>query len=80
VCGAIPNSNSSAVYGFVFDFCGIEVDRDTGVIRIDKYVNLHDAGRILNPALFDGPVHGGFAMAIGSAYTSGSSMPRTAVS
>ena len=41
-----------------FDFCGIEVDRDTGVIRIDKYVSLHDAGRILNPALFDGQVHG----------------------
>src|SRR6202035_3205678 len=59
--------NSSAVYGFVFDFCGIEVNRDTGVIRIDKYVSLHDAGRILNPALFDGQVHGGFAMAIGSA-------------
>ena len=68
---AAPNAadeiNSSAVYGFVFDFCGIEVDRDTGVIRIDKYVSLHDAGRILNPALFDGQVHGGFAMAIGSA-------------
>jgi len=64
---AADEINSSAVYGFVFDFCGIEVDRDTGVIRIDKYVSLHDAGRILNPALFDGQVHGGFAMAIGSA-------------
>ena len=59
--------NSSAVYGFVFDFCGLEVDRDTGVIHIDKYVSLHDAGRILNPALFDGQVRGGFAMAIGAA-------------
>ena len=59
--------NSSAVYGFVFDFCGIEVDRDTGVIRVDKYVSLHDAGRILNPALLDGQVRGGFAMAIGAA-------------
>jgi 2-furoyl-CoA dehydrogenase large subunit len=59
--------NSSAVYGFVFDFCGIEVDSDTGVIRIDKYVSLHDAGTILNPALFDGQVRGGFAMAVGAA-------------
>jgi 2-furoyl-CoA dehydrogenase large subunit len=64
---AADEINSSAVYGFVFDFCGIEVDRDTGVIRIDKYVSLHDAGRILNPALFDGQVRGGFAMAIGAA-------------
>jgi 2-furoyl-CoA dehydrogenase large subunit len=68
---APPNAadeiNSSAVYGFVFDFCGVEIDRDTGEIRIDKYVSLHDAGRILNPALFDGQVRGGFAMAIGAA-------------
>jgi 2-furoyl-CoA dehydrogenase large subunit len=28
---------------------------------------VHDAGRILNPALFDGQVRGGFAMAIGAA-------------
>jgi 2-furoyl-CoA dehydrogenase large subunit len=60
--------NSSAVHGFVFDFCGIEIDRDTGVIQVDRYVSLHDAGRILNPALFDGQVHGGFAMAIGAVF------------
>jgi 2-furoyl-CoA dehydrogenase large subunit len=59
--------NCGAVYGFVFDFCGVEIDRDTGTVRIDKYVSLHDAGRILNPALFDGQVRGGFAMALGAA-------------
>jgi hypothetical protein len=40
---AADEIRSSAVYGFVFDFCGIEVDRDTGVIRIEKYVSLHAA-------------------------------------
>jgi 2-furoyl-CoA dehydrogenase large subunit len=68
---APPNAadevNAAAVYGFVFDFCGIEIDRDSGAIRIDKYVTLHDAGRILNPGLFDGQVRGGFAMALGTA-------------
>src|SRR5207237_2626436 len=59
--------NSSATYGFVFDFCGVEIDRDTGEVCIDKYVSLHDAGRILNPALFDGQVRGAFAMALGAA-------------
>ncbi|HZT90000.1 MAG TPA: xanthine dehydrogenase family protein molybdopterin-binding subunit [Stellaceae bacterium] len=59
--------NSSAVYGFVFDFCGVEIDRDTGIVRIDKYVSLHDAGRILDPVLFDGQVRGAFAMAVGAA-------------
>jgi 2-furoyl-CoA dehydrogenase large subunit len=69
VLGA-PNAadevNGSAVYGFVFDFCGVEIDRDTGTVRVDKYVSLHDAGRILNPALFEGQVRGGFAMAVGA--------------
>jgi len=59
--------NSSAAYGFLFDFCGVEIDRNTGQVRIDKYVTMHDAGRILNPALFDGQVLGGFAHGVGAA-------------
>src|SRR5262249_50341026 len=39
----------------------------SSVIPARKYVSLHDAGRILNPALFDGHVRGGFAMAVGTA-------------
>ena len=68
---AAPNEadeiNSSAAHGFVFDFCGAEVDGDTGEVRIDKYVTLHDAGRILNRALYDGQVYGGFANGVGAA-------------
>jgi 2-furoyl-CoA dehydrogenase large subunit len=60
--------NSSATYGFVFDFCGVEIDRDTGEVCVDRYVSLHDAGRILNPALFDGQVRGAFAMAVGATF------------
>jgi len=37
------------------------------LVRVDKYVTLHDAGRVLNPAPFDGQVRGGFAMAVGAA-------------
>ena len=59
--------NSSAAYGFIFDFCGVEVDRATGKLRIDRYVTMHDAGTILNPALLDGQVRGGFAHAVGAA-------------
>ena len=36
-------------------------------MRIDKYVTMHDAGRILNPALLDGQVLGGFAHGVGAA-------------
>uniref|UniRef100_UPI0039EEB49D xanthine dehydrogenase family protein molybdopterin-binding subunit n=1 Tax=Bordetella sputigena TaxID=1416810 RepID=UPI0039EEB49D len=59
--------NTSAAYGFVFDICAVEVDRDTGQVRIDRYVTCHDAGRILNPALADGQIRGAFAQGLGAA-------------
>ena len=58
--------NTSLAYGFGFDFCGIEIDKDTGEIRVDKYVTSHDCGTILNPGLADGQIHGSFAAAIGA--------------
>lgn len=63
---ALDEINSSAAHGFVLDICGVEVDQPTGKLRIDRYVSVHDAGRILNPALADGQVRGGFANAIGA--------------
>ena len=59
--------NTSAAYGFVFDLCGVEIDRDTGRVRIDRYVTAHDAGRLLNPALVDGQIRGAFAQGVGAA-------------
>lgn len=59
--------NTSLTYGFVFDFCGVEIDRNTGAVRIDKYVTTHDAGRILNPLIADGQVYGSFGWGVGCA-------------
>jgi len=59
--------NSSGSYGFIFDLCGVEIDPDTCAVRIDKYVTLHDAGRLLNPMLADGQIRGGFAQGLGAA-------------
>jgi len=59
--------NSSLCYGFIFDFCGIEIDRVTLQPRIDRYVTMHDCGTILHPAMVDGQVRGGFAQALGAA-------------
>lgn len=59
--------NSSGTYGFLFDFCGVEIDPDTGDMRIDKYVTMHDAGVLINPALADGQIAGGFAHGLGAA-------------
>jgi 2-furoyl-CoA dehydrogenase large subunit len=59
--------NTSAAYGFAFDMCGVEIDRATGHVRIDRYVTAHDAGTLLNPALADGQIRGAFAQGLGAA-------------
>jgi len=59
--------NTSAAYGFAFDMCGVEIDRSTGRVRIDRYVTAHDAGTLLNPALADGQIRGAFAQGMGAA-------------
>lgn len=59
--------NTSAAYGFAFDMCGVEIDRATGRVRIDRYVTAHDAGTLLNPALADGQIRGAFAQGLGAA-------------
>ena len=59
--------NTSLTYGFVFDFCGIEIDPDTAEIRIYKYVTMHDAGTQMNPMIVEGQVYGSFAQGVGAA-------------
>lgn len=59
--------NTSAAYGFALDACGIEIDPETCSARIDQYITVHDAGKILNPALADGQVYGAYAQAVGAA-------------
>src|SRR5207244_5883874 len=58
---------SSAAHGFIVDVCAVEVERETGAVRVLDYVTLHDAGRLLNPLLADGQVRGGFAHGAGAA-------------
>lgn len=59
--------NGSAAYGFIFDFCGLEIDQATGEIRIDRYVSGHDAGRVLHQGMAFGQTQGGFVQGLGAA-------------
>jgi 2-furoyl-CoA dehydrogenase large subunit len=52
---------SSSAHGFIVDVAVVEVECETGAVRILDYVTVHDAGRLLNPLIVDGQVHGGFA-------------------
>jgi 2-furoyl-CoA dehydrogenase large subunit len=59
--------NSSLCHGFIFDFCGVEIDQTSGAVSIDRYVTMHDCGSILHPAMVAGQISGGFAQALGAA-------------
>ena len=51
--------NSSNTYGFMADICEVEVDVETGAVKILKYVSVHDAGTIINPKILEGQIYGG---------------------
>ena len=59
--------NTSLTYGFVFDMCGIEIDPISYQVKIDRYVTMHDAGRLLNPMIAEGQIHGSFVQGIATA-------------
>jgi carbon-monoxide dehydrogenase large subunit len=47
--------------------CEVEIDPDTGVTQIVKYTTVDDVGRVINPMIVAGQVHGGIAQAVGQA-------------
>ncbi len=47
--------------------CEVEVDPETGCVRLCRYVAVDDFGRVINPLLVEGQVHGGLAQGIGQA-------------
>jgi len=71
-----PGLNENAFYdpaNFTFPagtyICEVEVDRDTGQVRIDRWAAVDDFGKIINPMIVEGQVHGGLVQGIGQALT-----------
>jgi carbon-monoxide dehydrogenase large subunit len=46
----------------------VEVDPETMQIHIQKYLVVHDCGKVVNPLILDGQIHGGVAQGIGNAF------------
>ncbi|MEW6476748.1 MAG: xanthine dehydrogenase family protein molybdopterin-binding subunit [Actinomycetota bacterium] len=46
--------------------CFVEVDLDTGLVRIPRYIVVEDCGEIINPAIVDGQIRGGVAQGVGA--------------
>ena len=46
----------------------VELDPETMMVEIQKFVVVHDCGRVINPMIVDGQIHGGVAQGIGNAF------------
>lgn len=56
-------SFASGIHGAI-----IEVDTKTGMVTFVKYAAVHDCGKVINPVVVEGQVHGGVAQGIGGAF------------
>ncbi len=72
--GVEPNLNSDYVFdpeNFSFPhgthLCAVDVDTETGRPTIRKYVCVDDVGKVINPMIVEGQIHGGLAQGIAQA-------------
>ncbi len=56
-----------STYPFGAHLAVVEVDAETGLVRLLRHVAVDDSGRVLNPLLADGQVHGGIAQGVAQA-------------
>ncbi|MSQ70380.1 MAG: xanthine dehydrogenase family protein molybdopterin-binding subunit [Betaproteobacteria bacterium] len=54
-------------YANGFHACEVEVDAETGAVRVLRYVALQDSGRLVNPMMVEGQLHGGIVHGLGNA-------------
>jgi carbon-monoxide dehydrogenase large subunit len=73
-----PGLNENAFYdpsNFTFPagtyVCEVEVDRDTGQVTVERFTAVDDFGKVINPMIVEGQVHGGLTQGIGQALTEG---------
>jgi carbon-monoxide dehydrogenase large subunit len=76
--GLEPGLEETSFYdpsNFCFPFgahaCVVEVERETGQVKIVRYVAVDDVGHVINPMIVDGMVHGGIAQGVGQALWEG---------
>src|SRR5262249_18018169 len=62
-----PNPQHTALPAFRRTFAEVEVDTETGEVRVLRIVSAHDSGRIVNPMLAESQLEGGIIQGIGYA-------------
>jgi len=61
--GPDRGSTASGVHAVI-----VEVDPETAMVQVKRYVVVHDCGTMINPLLVEGQIHGGVAHGIGNAF------------
>jgi carbon-monoxide dehydrogenase large subunit len=76
--GLEPGLDETSFYdpsNFCFPFgahaCVVEIEPETGHVKILRYVAVDDVGNVINPMIVDGMVHGGIAQGVGQALWEG---------
>jgi CO/xanthine dehydrogenase Mo-binding subunit len=62
-----PNPDKTAISAFGAQFAEVEVDTETGRVRVLRIVSAHDSGRIINPTLAESQLEGGIIQGLGYA-------------
>jgi aerobic carbon-monoxide dehydrogenase large subunit len=63
----------NCTYPFGTHACVVEVDADTGEVTLTRYVAVDDVGKVINPMIVEGQVHGGIAQGVAQALWEGAS-------
>ena len=62
-----PNPQDAGIVTTGAQFADVEVDTETGIVRVVRIVAVHDAGRIVNPTLAESQLEGGIIQGLGFA-------------
>ncbi len=61
----------NCTFPFGTHVCTVDVDPETGQVTLKRYVAVDDVGRVINPMIVDGQVHGGIAQGVAQALWEG---------
>ncbi|MDA4130610.1 MAG: xanthine dehydrogenase family protein molybdopterin-binding subunit [Thaumarchaeota archaeon] len=62
-----PPEDKQSTWSNATCFCELELDLETGKVRIIRFHVVHDCGRMINPMIVEGQIHGGIVQGIGTA-------------
>ncbi|MCC7161054.1 MAG: xanthine dehydrogenase family protein [Anaerolineae bacterium] len=63
------HGQSNFLYGYVAQAVEVQVDTDTGQVRVVRVTSAHDVGKAVNPQLIEGQIEGGVVQALGYTIT-----------